>query len=329
MDSIRWGILATGNIAAKLAAAINDVDDAELLAVGSRSQASADAFGDKWGVPRRYNSYTALAADPDVDVIYIATPHSYHDDNMRLCLEAGKHVLCEKPFTLNASEAETCVALAREKGLFLMDAMWMRTIPAIIQVRRWLEDDRIGQPRLLQADFTFDMEFDPDHRLFNPALGGGALLDVGVYPLALASMVMGDPEMISGQAILGQTGVDELDGIILSYPTEALAVLSCGIRAEKPQEATIMGSNGRIVIHPPFHCPDTLTLYSGDNAPETVTIPFSGNGYVHEVVEVNSCLRDGRLESPLMPLDETIRLMRQMDTLRAMWGVRYPGEQSP
>ncbi len=326
MDPIRWGILATGSIAAKLASAINDVEDADLLAVGSRSQESADVFGDTWNVPRRYASYEALAADPDVDVIYIATPHPYHDDNMRLCLEAGKHVLCEKPFTLNASEAETCVALARKKGLFLMDAMWTRTIPAIIQVRRWLEDGRIGEPRLLQADFTFDMAFDPDHRLFNPALGGGALLDVGIYPLALASMVLGDPVAISGQAILGQTGVDELDGITLTYPSQALAVLTCGIRADKPQEATITGSDGRIVIHPPFHCPNTLTLTSGDSQPKTVTIPYRGNGYVHEVIEVNRCLRDGRLESPLMPLDETIRLMRQMDTLRAAWGVVYPGE---
>ncbi len=326
MDPIRWGILATGSIAAKLASAINDVEDADLLAVGSRSPESAGAFADTWDIPRRYDSYEALAADPDVNVIYIATPHPYHDDNMRLCLEAGKHVLCEKPFTLNASEAEACVALAREQGLFLMDAMWTRTIPAIIQVQRWLEDGRIGQPRLLQADFTFDIAFDPDHRLFNPELGGGALLDVGIYPLAMASMVLGDPAAISGQAILGETGVDELDGMTLTYPSGALAVLTCGIRADKPQEATITGSDGRIVIHPPFHCPDTLTLYSGNREPETVTVPYSGNGYVHEVIEVNSCLRSGRLESPLMPLDETIRLMRQMDTLRAAWGVVYPGE---
>lgn len=327
MDSIRWGILATGSIAAKLAAAINDVEDAKLLAVGSRSQDSADKFGNEWDIPRRYASYEALAADPDVDVIYIATPHPFHGDNMRLCLEAGKHVLCEKPFTLNAGEAEAIVALARKKKLFLMDAMWTRFIPAIMQVQRWLADGRIGEPRLLQADFTFDIEFDPDHRLFSPELGGGALLDVGIYPLALASMVLGDPATISGQTILGRTGVDELDGITLTYASEALAVLSCGIRAQKPQEASITGSIGRIVIHPPFHCPDTLTLYSGDDEPETVKIPYSGNGYVHEVMEVNRCLRDGLLESPLMPLDETVRLMRQMDTLRAQWGVRYPGEQ--
>lgn len=326
MDSIRWGIMATGTIAASLAAAIQDVEDAELLAVGSRSLESAEAFGDTWRIPRRYGSYEELVADPDVDVVYIATPHAFHADNMRLSLEAGKHVLCEKPFTLNARQAEACVALAREKGLFLMEAMWMRMIPAIAQVRQWLTDGQIGEVRMLQADFSFDIDFDPDHRLFDPALGGGALLDVGIYTLSLASLVLGSPATVTGQAVVGETGVDELDGIILGYPSEALAILTCGIRLSRPATATISGSQGRILIHRPFFRPDTLTLERQNEEPETVRIPFIGNGFVHEVTEVNQCLHNGRLESPLMPLDETVQLMRQMDKLRAMWGVVYPGE---
>ncbi|MCA9886617.1 MAG: Gfo/Idh/MocA family oxidoreductase, partial [Anaerolineae bacterium] len=200
MDKIRWGILATGWIADQLAEAIISQPDADCLAVGSRSQESADKFGDKWGIPRRYPTYEALAADPDVDVIYIATPHNLHYENMKLCLNAGKHVLCEKPLTVNAAQAQECLDLAKEKGLFLMEAMWMKFIPAVRQMQKWVANGRIGTVRLVQANFAFNIPFNPHGRLFDPELAGGALLDMGIYTSTLAHLVLGKPARILSAA---------------------------------------------------------------------------------------------------------------------------------
>jgi predicted dehydrogenase len=326
MTTFRWGVLATGNIAASMAQALHEVDDADLVAVGSRSQASADAFGDKWHIPRRYASYEALTTDPDVDIIYIATPHNLHFENMRLCLSAGKHALCEKPLTLNARESAECIALAREKGLFLMEAVWMRFFPAMAQVRQWVCDGVIGDVRLVQADFCFNLPFDPAHRLYNPQLGGGALLDLGIYPLSFTTMILGFPQRIHSHAHLSQTGVDELDTLALFYESGAVANLSCSMRFDRPREAFVFGSEGHIQIHETFFRPDRLTLKRNDAEAKTMHLPFRGNGYTHEVEEVHACLRSGRTESEIMPLDESLRLMQLMDGLRAEWGVKYPGE---
>ena len=240
---------------------------------------------------------------------------------MRLCLEAGKHVLCEKAFTLNARQAEEAVALARSRKLFLMEAMWMRFFPAMARVRRWLRDGVIGELRLLTADFCVDLPFDPQSRLFDPALGGGALLDLGIYPLSLASMVFGRPTSFRTYAQLGATGVDELDAMTLIYPN-AVAQLGCCLRFNKPREAFIAGSGGYIKIHDTFFHPIRLTLQRTGRSAETIDLPYESNGYVHEVEEVHACLRAGKTESALMPLDETIALLRLMDDLRARWGLR-------
>jgi predicted dehydrogenase len=309
-----------------MAQALHQVEEAELLAVASRSQAGADEFGDRWRVPRRYASYGALGGDPDVDVVYIATPHSLHHENMLLCLNAGKHVLCEKAFTLNARQAAQCIALARQKRLFLMEAMWMRFFPAMAQVRRWLQAGVIGDVRLLQADFCFHLPFDPGHRLYDPALGGGALLDLGIYPLSLATMVLGFPQRVLGHAHLGRTGVDELDTMLLIYDQGATASLACSMRVYRPREAVIAGTAGTIRVHDIFFRPQRLTLQRLGQEPETVDVPYRGNGYVHEVEEVQRCLAAGKTESDLMPLDETLGLMRLMDALRRQWSVTYPGE---
>ncbi|GAB4574869.1 MAG: Gfo/Idh/MocA family oxidoreductase [Anaerolineae bacterium] len=326
MERFRWGILATGNISTSMAAALQAMPEAEMIAVGSRSQASADAFGEKWGIPHRYASYEAVAADPEVDVIYIGTPHSHHYENMLMCLEAGKHVLCEKAFTLNARQAQECIDLARRKGLFLMEAMWMRFIPAIAQVRDWVAANQIGDVRLISADFCFPLAYDPAHRLYDPALGGGALLDLGIYPISFTTMLLGLPDQMTGHAHLSPTGVDEMDTFTFVYDSGASAQLSCSMRLAKPQEAIVAGTEGYIRVHEPFFRPDRLTLAIAGQEPQTVTRPFSGNGYAHEVAEVHACLRTGRTESAIMPLDETLALMRLMDDLRADWGVRYPGE---
>lgn len=325
-EQIRWGILGTGNIARKFAQGLQALEDAALVAVGSRSQESADRFGDQFQVPRRHASYEELVADPEVDVIYIATPHSLHKENMRLCLEAGKAVLCEKPFTINAREAREAIELARTRGLFLMEAMWTRYIPLMVELRRMLADGVIGSVRMITADFGYRARFNPQSRAFDPALGGGGLLDVGVYPISLASMILGTPDRIASLAEIGQTGVDEQAGMVLGYPGGELAVLHTAVRTTTPQEATIMGTDGWIRIHPRWWIPDTMTIHPAGGEPQTIQVPFTGNGYNYEAAEVHRCLRAGLLESEIMPLDETLAIMETMDRIRAQWGMKYPME---
>lgn len=323
---VRWGILGTGRIAGLFVTGLASVPEAEVAAVGSRTQEAADAFGDTYAIPRRHGSYEALAADPDVDVIYVATPHTLHAANSLLCLAAGKAVLCEKPFALNAREAEEVVAFARARGLFLMEAMWSRYYPAMVRAREILAAGAIGEPRLLNADLGFPSRINPAGRLYNPALGGGALLDVGVYPVSLASMVFGTPTEIISRGHLGETGVDEQGAIILGYPDTRLAVLYTSIRTPTPHEATIMGTEGMLRIGLDWHKPDRVTLNRAGQPEEVTHLPFAGNGYNYEAAEVIACLRDGRTESATMPLDETLAIMRTLDAIRAQWGLRYPGE---
>jgi predicted dehydrogenase len=323
---IRWGILGTGSIAAKFARGLASLADARLVAVGSRSSATAEAFAETFGVPHRHASYEALAQDPEVDVIYVATPHSLHRENSILCLRAGKAVLCEKPFAINAAEALEVIELARARGLFLMEAMWTRFVPLIAKLRELLADGAIGQVRLLTADFGFRAPFDPAGRLFNPELGGGALLDVGVYNVSLASMIFGPPSRVVSMADLGQTGVDEQAAFVLGYEQGQLAVLSTAIRTSTPQEALMMGTDGQIRIHSPWWKPTKLTLSAGGQPEKVIEIPFIGNGYNYEAQEVMNCLRADRTESPVMPLDETLAIMQTMDEIRAQCGLRYPME---
>jgi predicted dehydrogenase len=323
---VRWGILGTGKIAVLFATGLQSVQDAEIAAVGSRTQEAADAFGDRFAIPHRHGSYTALAADPDVDVIYVATPHTLHAENSLLCLGAGKAVLCEKPFALNTQQAEKVIDFARGRGLFLMEAMWSRYYPAMVRVRELLAAGAIGEPLLLSADLGFRSQVNPASRLYDPALGGGALLDVGVYPVSLASMVFGAPADVTSRGHLGTTSVDEQGGIILGYTGGRLAILYASIRATTPHEATIMGTEGRLRIGLDWHKPDRVTITRPGQPDETTHLPFDGNGYNYEAAEVNACLRAGRTESAVMPLDETLAIMRTLDEIRSQWGLRYPGE---
>lgn len=327
METIRWGILATGNVANSMAQALSEVTGVQVIAVASRTQQAADAFGARWDIPRRYGAYADLVGDDDVDVVYIATPHSHHYENMMLCLDAGKHVLCEKAFTLNAREAEACIARARERRLFLMEAMWMCFFPAMAQVRQWVAEGRIGDIRLFTADFCADIPYEKAPRLYEPNLGGGALLDLGVYPLTLATSLLGLPEKMISQAQMGAHGVDELDTMLLSYATGAKAALACSMRVYKPREAFIVGTNGYIKIHEIFFRPAQLTLQVRGRPPQEIVLPFRGNGYVHEVEHVQAMLRTGRMESDRWPLAQTLQVMRLMDRLRADWGLVYPGEK--
>ena len=278
-------------------------------------------FAERHGIGRAHGSYADLAADGDLDAIYVATPHSRHLEDTLLCLEAGTPVLCEKPLALSEAQGRRMVGAARERGVFLMEAMWTRFNPAMVELRRLLAEGGLGAPRQLAADFGFRLEFDPDHRLFDPALGGGALLDVGVYCLALARMVFGaDPEELTGAATLCETGVDEQCVISARYPGGGLARLSAAVCVDTPQEAVLCCEGGRVRV-PFFWRPDELVV-DGERRP----FPVAGNGYHYQALEVAARVRAGELESPVISHDESLAILRTMDRLRAQWGVRYPTE---
>lgn len=323
-ETVRWGILGAGSIARKFAAAFPDADGAALVAVGSRAQDRADAFGDEFDVPRRHGSYEDLAADADVDAIYIATPHVRHKDHSLLALAAGKAVLCEKPLTINAAQARELIADARGRGLFLMEAMWTRFIPAVIRARELVAAGRIGALRMLQADFGFRTGAGEEHRLLNPELGGGGLLDVGVYPVSFAHMLFGPPEQIAGAAEIGPTGVDTQAGMVLRHTDGQVAVLSCAVRTSTPGQAYLLGTEGHIHLQP-FWNPRELKLTRGEDS-ERIADEYRGNGYNYEIEEVGRCLAAGQAESDTMPLDDSLAVLETLDALRSQWGVRYPGE---
>lgn len=322
--TIRWGILGAGSIAGAFAWALQQLPDAELLAVGSRRQDTADSFGNRYGIPRRYPRYEALAADSDVDAVYIATPHSLHRENTLMCLDAGKAVLCEKPFAINAREASEMIDAARRRKLFLMEAMWTRFLPLAVHVRKLVRDGVIGDVRQFTADFGFRSDFNPDSRLFDPALGGGALLDVGIYPVSFASWILGTPERIVSMSDIGQTGVDEQSAMILGYPGGALAVLTCANRTRTAEEALIAGTDGMIRLHFPWWHPSRLTIGRPNRADEVIEMPYEANGYQYEAAEVMRCMRAGRTESNIMPLDETLSILKTLDRIRKQWNLRYP-----
>jgi predicted dehydrogenase len=300
--------------------------DAKLVAVGSRSAEKAAAFGAEFGAERCHASYEALAGDRQVDAVYVATPHPLHAANSILCLQAGKAVLCEKPFTVNAAQAREVIGVARACGVFCMEAMWTRFLPVIVQVREWLAAGAVGEPRMLTADFGFRAGWNPASRLLAPELAGGSLLDVGVYVIALALMVFGRrPSAVTGLAHLGETGVDEQAAFVLGFDRGELAVLSSAVRTNTPQGARIDGTDGRIAIDAFWHASHAVLSVNG-REPEACDRPLEGTGYNYEAAEVGRCLRAGLLESDVIGLDETLAIMETMDTLRAQWGLRYPCE---
>ncbi len=322
---INWGILATGGIAAAMAKGLDRVPNALLTAVGSRTLEAAERFGRRFGIPKRYGSYEDLAKDPDIDVVYVSTPHNLHYENCLMLIKEGKAILCEKPFTINADQAEEVINLAKKKKCFIMEAMWTRYLPAFVKVREILGQGSLGEIRMLSASFGFKAEFDPLHRLFNPSLGGGALLDVGVYPVSFASMVFGRPAFISSECHLGTTGVDEQSAMLFRYNVGQMAVLASAVRTEIPQDAYLLGTEGRLRIHAPWWRSQKLSLkFKGRE--KTLKVPFKGNGFNFEAEEVMTCLLEGRLESDTMPLDETLSIMETMDRIRAQWGLKYPME---
>ena len=314
---IRWGVIGTGGIAQSFAADLGHTDSGEVVAVGSRRQATADAFASRFGAARAYEGYEALVADAEVDVVYVATPHPMHHEDTLLALRAGKPALVEKPFTMDAGEAEELVAEARERGLFLMEAMWARFLPHIRELRRLLAEGVVGEVVTVHADHAQWFAEDPAHRLFAPELGGGALLDLGIYPVSFASMVLGPPSRVLALADPAFTGVDAQTSILLGYESGAHAVLNCTLRAKGTTRAAIVGTEGRIELEQSFYQPTSFTLIPREGEPQRLFDPVAEGGLRHEADEVARCLRERQLESPEMPLDETVAIMRTMDAVRS------------
>ena len=333
-EPVRWGILATGRIARSFARDLLVTPGAVIAAVGSRSQGSADAFAAEFGTrdrTRAHASYDALVTDPEVDVVYLATPHSLHLAGARLAFEAGKHVLCEKPLTLNSAETDEMLRLAREHDRFLMEAMWMACHPVVRAVRDGLAAGRFGTPRSLHADIGFRVEGPPSDRLLDPTLGAGALLDMGVYPLTFAHLMLGEADVLRAVAGVDERGVDRDIAIAGRYRGGAVAALSATMTSDSRRAAWIATDLGRIELAGPFHHPDGATWLPTDGAAEEVhgLEPLLGGGLGNEAAEVMRCVRAGLRESPLVPHEQTVTLMRQMDELRDQIGVRYPSEGDP
>ncbi|MBX9425577.1 MULTISPECIES: Gfo/Idh/MocA family protein [Streptomyces] len=325
-EKVRWGILATGGIAERFTTDLLTLDGAEVVAVASRTEASAKAFADRFGIPRAYGDWAGLFADEDVDVVYVATPHHAHREAAGRALEAGKAVLCEKALTLNAREAEELVTSARDRGLFLMEAMWMYCNPLVRRLVELVRGGVIGEIRSVQADFGLVGPFTADHRLRDPAVGGGALLDLGVYPVSFAQLLLGEPDTVQAHALLSPEGVDLNTGMLLGWDTGASALLSCSLVADTPLTASVTGTLGRIELPRGFFFPERFTLYRDGRDPEEFVNEDDPHSLRHEAAEVMRCLRAGGTESPLVPLDGSLAVMRTLDAVRDRIGVRYPQE---
>lgn len=331
-SSVGWGILATGKIARTFAVDLALVPDAHLAAVGSRTEAGARAFAEQYGDEdtRAHGSYADLVADPGVDVVYIATPHALHLEGARAAFEAGKHVVCEKPMALRATDAEEMVRLAGEHDRFLMEAMWMACHPVIRELCDELATGRFGAPRHLTAELGFRVDEPATGRMFAPELGGGALLDMGIYPLTFAHLTLGEALELTGVASLAESGIDLDVAIAGAYPGAAVASLHASMTSWSPRRAALATDLGLIELRGDFHHPDAAVFTPAGRGEERVLLtgrePVIGQGYGNEIAEVGRCLRAGLSESPLVPHAQTLTLLRQMDDLRQRLGIRYPDD---
>ena len=325
-QTIRWGIIGTGRIARAFAEGLKFTNNGKLHGIASRSLASAQSFAQEWDIPSAFGNYQELAESCAIDAVYIATPHSSHAENAILCMKNKKAVLCEKPFAVNSSEVEAMIKTSREMNVLLMEGMWSRFPPLMNQLRDWLNEGKLGDIRTLHADFGFlPKERDPNGRLFNLELAGGSLLDLGIYPVSLASMIMGKPTDIQTLANIGPTGVDEQAGWIFSYSNGALAMLLSSLECETRQEAFIAGSIGNVRVHKQCWKPQKMTFTeTNGEASETIEMPFVGNGFNYEAESFGDLLIQGKKESPIMPLDESLTIMNQMDQIRKEWNLVYP-----
>jgi predicted dehydrogenase len=324
MKILNWGILGPGKIAHKFTAAVAGIENARIYAVASRSIEKANQFAKQYGAQKAFGSYEEMINDAELDVVYIATPHSLHYDNTLMCLNKGIPVLCEKPFTINSKQLNILVDTARKKKVFLMEGIWTRFLPTIETTLEILKSGHLGKIKVLTADFGFRADYDPDSRLFNPALGGGSLLDIGIYPVFLSLLLLGYPDDIKAVAVKADTGVDKSMAISLKYNDGTIAGLNCTFAAHTETAADVYCEKGHIHINPRWVGPSSLRIYQDNHEPEEKNFIYGLNGYVSEVEEVMRCLNEGLAESPKLNLDFSLQLMKLLDELRRICGVSYP-----
>lgn len=325
-ESTRFGIIAPGNIAEKFADAINQTPGAELYGVASRSSDRARRFAQKHNAKKVFSSYEELVEEPEIDIVYIASPHHLHASQSLMCLNGGKAVICEKPMTVNTEEAIEVIDAARTNNLFYTEAVWTRFMPIYKQIRGWIESGAIGEIKLIRASFGFAMQHGPQHRINDPRLAGGALLDLGIYPLTFADWVLGlEPVRVQSAMYPTSTGVDESISMQLTYANGIIASALSSSEALLENKAWIFGTEGNIEV-PLFWCAETATLNLRNGESKTMTLPHKVNGYEWEIIECQRCLRSGIIESPEMPWDTSLRLMTLMDTVRNQIGLKYPFE---
>ena len=320
--TIRWGILGLGKIAHEFAQDLAIIPSAKLVAVGSRSVERSKAFAQQYNAPTAHGSYASLAKDPNVDAIYIATPHASHCENTLLCLQHQKAVLCEKPFALNLNQVEKMISASKERNMLLMEALWTRFLPNFQYVLDIVERQKYGRLLTLEADFGFAVPFDATSRLFDKSLGGGSLLDIGIYPVFMALSTMGYPDVIKANAEFGKTGVDERCDIEFDYSSGAKAILKSTFRETTPTEAVLQFEKAKITMHTSFYQLSSLTVATATKT-RTLTFDKKGIGYYLETLHFNELLRNGQTESPLMSFDFSRKLMRLLDEIRSIVGLAY------
>jgi predicted dehydrogenase len=326
---IKWGILACGRIAKKFASDLKLVEDAELIAVASRSKEKAIEFAKEYPAKYTFGSYEELVSNPEVDVIYIASPHAMHHEHTLLCLNHGKAVLCEKAFAINSRQAIEMVDLARSKNLFLMEALWTRFLPHYLKVKEMISEGMIGEVKGVLANFGFKPVAPVPDRLFNPSLGGGALLDIGIYPVFLAQSILGVPNEILASMNRSSSGIDEQSSMVFTYNDGKTASLFSTLASNLETDADIFGTTGRIRLTNRFYEPSATIQYYPDKVDSRREIPVvrePGWGYQHEIRHVNDCLKNGLTESPLHTLNDTLSLMHTLDEIRKKMGLVYSGE---
>nr|AOE08658.1 oxidoreductase [uncultured bacterium]CBL80599.1 protein containing oxidoreductase domain [uncultured Leeuwenhoekiella sp.] len=322
MKMIRWGIIGLGKIANSFATDMQQVDNSIIYAVASRSQEKANDFGAKYNVAKCYDSYEKLAQDPQVDAIYIATPHVRHAQDALLCLTHNKAVLCEKPFAMNLQEVDSMIAKAKEHNVLLMEALWTRFMPHFKFVKEELESGRYGRVKSLHADFSFKAPVNPDGRLYNKLLGGGSLLDIGIYPVFCALALLGKPESITAKGKIGKTQIDEEIEITFNYKTDTRAFLSSSILKNTPTTATLVCDNGIVFLHSRFHQTDKVTtLLNGIKVEHDFS--YNAKGYTFEIMHFADLLRAGKTESPLMSFEFSRMLIQTLDEIRDLIGLHY------
>ena len=322
----RWGIVGPGRIAHKFADALNHTKNVKLQAVASKNAQRAKDFAQKYSVPNCYDSYEQLFCDDTVDIVYVATTHNFHCQNTLDALNGGKHVLCEKPMAVNASQVKQMINAAQSNNVFLMEAMWTRFLPMMAEVRDIIGKGTIGQPQLLHADFGSIFDFDSKSRAFNPDLAGGALLDAGAYCFALASMIFGRPNNIFSTAKMAQSGVDAHSTVLLEYDNAKTAVLVQAFDLNTPNQAVIVGTEGSIKLHPIWIIGSGYTLKLNDGTEKTYNTKAHENGFVYQIMAAHESLDAGKIQCDLMSLDETLAIAETMDTIRAQWNFKYPFE---